>query len=59
MGQQQDGNFASSAEQGEKETFDCETFLRTADEALYAAKARGRNRVETAPASRAAGHQGD
>jgi len=45
----------ASAEQGEKETLDCETFLRTADEALYAAKARGRNRVETAPASQAAG----
>jgi two-component system cell cycle response regulator len=45
----------SSAEQGEKETLDCEAFLRIADEALYAAKARGRNRVETAPASRMAG----
>lgn len=45
----------ASVEQGEKETLDCEAFLRNADEALYAAKARGRNRVETAPASRAAG----
>jgi len=45
----------ASVEQNEKETLDCEAFLRTADEALYAAKARGRNRVETAPASRAAG----
>jgi diguanylate cyclase (GGDEF)-like protein len=45
----------ASVEQGEKETLDCEAFLRSADEALYAAKARGRNRVETAPASRAAG----
>jgi diguanylate cyclase (GGDEF)-like protein len=45
----------ASVEQDEKETLDCEAFLRNADEALYAAKARGRNRVETAPASRAAG----
>src|SRR5580698_4861419 len=45
----------ASVEQDEKETLDCEAFLRTADEALYAAKARGRNRVEIAPASRAAG----
>src|SRR5580693_3659153 len=44
-----------SVEPDEKETLDCEAFLRNADEALYAAKARGRNRVETAPASRAAG----
>ena len=41
----------ASAEQGEKETLDCETFLHTADEALYAAKAGGRNRVESALAS--------
>jgi two-component system, cell cycle response regulator len=45
----------ASVEQGEKETLDCEAFLRNADEALYAAKARGRNRVETAPVPRAAG----
>jgi two-component system cell cycle response regulator len=45
----------ASAEQGEMETLDCETFLRTADEALYAAKALGRNRVEGVPASRAVG----
>ena len=45
----------ASVEQDEKETLDCEAFLRNADEALYAAKARGRNRVETAPASRAVG----
>jgi diguanylate cyclase (GGDEF)-like protein len=45
----------ASVEQDEKETLDCKAFLRKADEALYAAKARGRNRVETAPASRAAG----
>jgi two-component system cell cycle response regulator len=45
----------SSVEEDEKETLDCEAFLRNADEALYAAKARGRNRVETSPASQAAG----
>jgi two-component system, cell cycle response regulator len=45
----------ASVEQDEKETLDCKAFPRKADEALYAAKARGRNRVETAPASRAAG----
>src|SRR5277367_566482 len=41
----------ASAEQGEKETLDSDTFLHTADQALYAAKARGRNRVESALAS--------
>ncbi len=32
-----------SAEQGDKEPLESETFLRIADEALYAAKAQGRN----------------
>ena len=48
----------ASAEQDDNETLDCEVFLRTADEALYAAKARGRNRMETAPATRVAGQHG-
>jgi two-component system cell cycle response regulator len=45
----------ASVEQDEKETLDSEAFLRNADEALYAAKARGRNRVEASPRSQAAG----
>jgi diguanylate cyclase (GGDEF)-like protein len=49
----------ASVERDEKETMDCETFLHDADEALYAAKARGRNRVEAGAVSRAAGQQGD
>ncbi len=44
----------SSVEQGENEALDCEDFLRNADEALYAAKDRGRNRAEAASASRMA-----
>jgi two-component system, cell cycle response regulator len=47
----------ASVQQGENETLGCETFLHRADEALYAAKARGRNRVETAAASPAVGQQ--
>jgi two-component system, cell cycle response regulator len=47
----------ASVEQGENETLGCETFLHRADSALYAAKARGRNRVETAAPSLAVGQQ--
>jgi diguanylate cyclase (GGDEF)-like protein len=35
----------TSVEQGEKETPDCATFVRHADEALYAAKNSGRDRA--------------
>jgi two-component system cell cycle response regulator len=45
----------ASVERGEKKTLDCETLLRTADDALYAAKARGRNRAESVPEAQAAG----
>jgi two-component system cell cycle response regulator len=44
----------ASIDPGQKEILSCEVFLRHADEALYAAKALGRNRVETGPVSRAA-----
>jgi diguanylate cyclase (GGDEF)-like protein len=44
----------ASVEQEEEETVNCEAILRHADEALYAAKAQGRNRVESAAVSRAA-----
>ena len=49
----------ASVEQGEKEIPECEAILRHADEALYTAKARGRNRLEAARAWRAAGQSAD
>jgi two-component system, cell cycle response regulator len=49
----------ASVEQGENEIPDCEAILRHADEALYTAKARGRNRLEAAGAWRAAGQSAD
>jgi two-component system, cell cycle response regulator len=42
----------ASVETGEKEMVHPETIVRHADEALYTAKARGRNRLETASAAR-------
>ena len=47
----------ASVEQGENEILGCESFLQRADAALYVAKARGRNRVETAAALPAVGQQ--
>jgi two-component system, cell cycle response regulator len=48
----------ASVEQGQNETPECEALLRRADEALYTAKARGRNRLEVASASQAAPQRG-
>jgi two-component system, cell cycle response regulator len=41
----------AAAQAKQSRLIDREAFLRDADEALYAAKAQGRNRVESAPAS--------
>jgi len=48
----------AAAQANQSGVIDSQALLRDADEALYAAKARGRNRVETAPATRVAGQHG-
>lgn len=47
---------AVAAQPGKLETADCEALLHAADQALYAAKAKGRNRTENAPWHRVRGH---
>ena len=47
-----------AAKPGKLETLDCEALLRVASEALYSAKAKGRNRTEIAPSKRARSHAG-
>ena len=49
----------AAAEANESGLVNREALLHNADEALYAAKARGRNRVETATATRLLGQQTD
>ena len=48
----------AAAQANQSGVIDSQALLRDADEALYAAKARGRNRVETAPVTRVAGQHG-
>ncbi len=48
----------ATAQANESGLIDREGLIRDADAALYAAKARGRNQVQTAPVARAAGQPG-